>query len=301
SAGGGSHISYKNETSVHMVCSGGSLGNNLGSNGNTGTTYPFNSGGGGSGGGTSAPSGQTYTPPTVVRPILINQLSNPCASGIFLSLKRGNNSPMFIGSQNPLSEFSFAEEIYNLFENSKKFDLIIKNANLSGVNGSTVSSLNRNTGKIEVTITLSNNYLGKATKLSIARTIIHEMVHGFINYELNSGNFEFSSYFNKNFEKYLTVKNPDMNRAHHELMGAYVDMIAFSLKKWDFMFGDGLGNLGDDYYKAMAFGGLFKTNTNIPTDSFKELIPNSNERTRIINIIRNEQEGNSNAKGKKCN
>lgn len=100
--------------------------------------------------------------------------------------------------------------------------------------------------------------------------------------------------------EYLTGKRPDMNRAQHELMGGYVDMMAFSLKKWDSIFGDGRGSLGDEYYKAMAFGGLFKTNTNTPTDSFKELIPNSGERTKIKNIIKNEQEGNENSKGDKC-
>jgi hypothetical protein len=72
----------------------------------------------------------------------------------------------------------------------------------------------------------------KATKLSIVRTIIHEMVHGFIIHELNSQNFEYLHNFDEKFGKYIKKKNPDMNRAHHELMGGYVDMMAFSLKKW---------------------------------------------------------------------
>jgi hypothetical protein len=75
---------------------------------------------------------------------------------------------------------------------------------------------------------------------------------------------------------------------------------SYRTKKWDYLFGDGNGELGDDYYKAMAFGGLFKTNTNIPTDSFKELVPNSSERTRILNIIQNEQDATNNSKGTKC-
>jgi hypothetical protein len=45
---------------------------------------------------------------------------------IFLNLKRGTDSPLFKGNENPLSEISFAEEIYALFEESKKFDLIIQ-------------------------------------------------------------------------------------------------------------------------------------------------------------------------------
>ncbi|PRY88050.1 hypothetical protein [Mongoliibacter ruber] len=74
SAGGSSHISYENETSVHMVCSEGSLGNNHGSNGNTGITYPFNSGDDRGGGGTSTPNGQPYTPPKVKAPLILKKM-----------------------------------------------------------------------------------------------------------------------------------------------------------------------------------------------------------------------------------
>ncbi|MCH7413264.1 hypothetical protein MM213_07205 [Belliella sp. R4-6] len=232
----------------------------------------------------------------------MNELTDPCASEIFESIGNASkiNSPFEIGTSNPLSNYDFASAIYELFEKSQNFNLIIKNDNISGVNGSTTSGFNNSNGKKEVTITLSNHYLNNATRLSIARTIIHEMVHGYIVHELNSGNFDFMSDFGDKYENYLLDKNPDMNRAQHELMGGYVDMMAFSLKKWDSIFGDGGGNLGDDYYRAMAFGGLFKTNTNTPTDSFKELIPKSSDRLKIKNILKNEQDGNENAKGVKC-
>ncbi len=233
---------------------------------------------------------------------IVNELTNPCASEIFESIGNASkiNSPFEIGFSNPLSNYDFASAIYDLFKESQNFNLIIKNDNISGVNGTTTSGFNSSNGKKEVTITLSNHYLNNATQLSIARTIIHEMVHGYLIHELNSGNFDFMSDFGDKFENYLSGKNPDMNRAQHELMGGYVDMMAFSLKKWDSIFGDGNGNLGDDYYRAMAFGGLFKTNTNTPTDSFKALIPKSSDRLVIKNILKNEQDGNENAQGVKC-
>ncbi len=190
--------------------------------------------------------------------------------------------------------------VYDHFEKSQVFDLIIENGNLTGKNGLTTTKYNSETRKPEIWITLSNDYLNNATKLSIARTIIHEMVHGYIIHELNSGNFDFQNNFQQEYVKYLNRKNPDINRAHHEFMGAYVDMMAFSLKKWDTSFGEGKGSLGDSYYEAMAFGGLFKTGTSIPTDSFKELIPNLTQRNNIIKIIENEQNGNNLSKGKKC-
>ncbi|MDG1275842.1 MAG: hypothetical protein P8O16_01090 [Algoriphagus sp.] len=94
-----------------------------------------------------------------------------------------------------------------------------------------------------------------------------------------------------------------MNRSQHELMGEYVEMMAYSLKSWDAKFGNGkLGKplLNDEYYRAMAFGGLFKDGTNIPTDSFKALVPSATDRSKIIKIIQNEQEG-TNSQGTKCN
>lgn len=62
-------------------------------------------------------------------------------------------------------------------------------------------------------------------------------------------------------------------------------------------------NLGWDYYHAMAFGGLFFKDSKgnlVETDSFMALIPNSFERKKIINILANEEQANSNSKGEKC-
>lgn len=278
------------------ICSGSGGSSGSGSGGYVGTTYDYNDNLGGSGS-YGTVNGTTYTPPTIASPrIIYNQLTNSCASEVFNSLKRNPwNSPFNPGGDNPLANFDFAVEIYELFQKSQLFNLIIRNGNLDGQNGITQPRYNSQTGAKEIVITLSNEYLNKATRLSIARTIIHEMVHGYIIYELNSGNFEFNLYFDENFGKY----NSD-NRSHHEFMGAYVDMMAYSLKKWDTSFGDGKGLLGDEYYKAMAFGGLFRDKTNIPTDSFKKLVPNSTQRNSIIKIIENEQNGNNLSKGKKC-
>jgi len=96
-------------------------------------------------------------------------------------------------------------------------------------------------------------------------------------------------------------------------MGQYIDAIAYSLYEWDKDYGTGknLMNitnsddlLGWDYYYSMAFGGMFYKDSNgniIETDSFIELIPNQTDRNLIIQILYDEQEGNSNSKGTKCN
>ncbi|KEO74599.1 hypothetical protein EL17_02690 [Anditalea andensis] len=73
------------------------------------------------------------------------------------------------------------------------------------------------------------------------------------------------------------------------------------LKKWDSIFDDGHGNLGEDYYKSMAYGGLFRDKSNTPTDSFKSQVPDLSKRNKIIEILLKEQNGEFSAKCKKCN
>lgn len=57
----------------------------------------------------------------------------------------------------------------------------------------------------------------------------------------------------------------------------------------------------------MSFAGLAyvgkgdnEQNILIDTDSLKEFVPNEAERNKIKEIIKNEQNGNKNAKGTKC-
>ncbi|WP_027127528.1 hypothetical protein [Gelidibacter mesophilus] len=95
-------------------------------------------------------------------------------------------------------------------------------------------------------------------------------------------------------------------------MGQYVDAMAISLVSWDVKYGGGgvktkdlSGNdvLNWGYYRSIAFGGLYyqdTTGNNAETDSFKALVPNKSDRDKIKNILKNEQDGNANAKGKKC-
>ncbi|KEO74598.1 SprT-like domain-containing protein [Anditalea andensis] len=204
------------------------------------TECQFNGGGGGSG-----PPGSFCddtncnefpspgSGPPLNEELIINNLKDPCAREIFQSIGNASkiNSPFETGNSNPLAYIDFASEIYKMFAESKNFNLIISNTEVQGKTGITTSIFNSSNGKKEVHIILSNDYLNKATRLSIARTIIHEMVHGYIIYELNNQNYEFSYHFDENYSKYKTS-----NRAHHEFMGAYVDMIAFSLKKMGFNF-----------------------------------------------------------------
>ncbi len=253
---------------------------------------------------------------------IINKLTNPCAKNTFTELENGiyQGDPIKpeveILSTN-LDKLNFSQEILHLFANSKNTHLTIQNGTTSGSNASTVGA----------DITVSNSYLSNATKLSIARTMIHESIHVYIS-ALYSNVVHFSSFsFREKIEKYAKDNGYTIgtNRFHHEFMGQYVNAIAISLYEWDKEYGSGKGNnfvtkpddlLGWDYYRSMAFAGLsykkkdaqgnvIKDSNGNPiildTDSFKKLVPLERDRNQIKKIINNETRGNSNSKGSKCN
>ncbi|CAM1356688.1 hypothetical protein [Tenacibaculum ascidiaceicola] len=240
---------------------------------------------------------------------IINKLINKCAKTIFSELEYGifENDPIKPEVQVTTENFTklnFSESILKLFDDSTKTDYTIQNG---ATNGSAATTLG-------ATTTISDNYLSNATKLSIARTMIHESVHAYIN-ALYSNVIQFNSFtFRQKIEEYAKNNGYTIgtNRFHHEFMGQYVNAMAYSLYEWDMRYGSGKGKmnitkpddlLGWDYYYAMAFGGLFYKDSSgnlIETDSFKKLIPNQSDRDKIKQILKNEQNGNSSAKGQKC-
>ncbi|SFZ95253.1 hypothetical protein SAMN05428642_1201 [Flaviramulus basaltis] len=228
---------------------------------------------------------------------ITNGLTNPCANNIFdelnIEMIKKDLLNKFMTTPNGV-QLTFAESILKLFNDSDKYNYTIKNETL---NSNTAAST------VTTTTTLNNMYLKNATQLSISRTIIHEMVHAFLNIKYKDP-FYSGFDFRQKMELYAEESGCDINdveRFHHEFMGQYVDAIAISLYNWDTKYGTG-GNLGWDYYKAMAFGGLFfeENGTIQETYSFQVLIPNQTDRDKIKNILKNEQDGNSNSKGKKC-
>lgn len=242
---------------------------------------------------------------------IINRLSNKCAKNIFTQLENGiyKNHPLKpeVQISNPnISELNFSETILKLFNVSDQTNYTIQNSNITDANAKTDNITN--------VTTISNSYLQNATTLSIARTMIHEQVHAYLN----------SVYYGRKDISYKPFQDKlrrfaneggfsDLNRFHHEFMGQYVDAIAYSLYEWDRVYGSGkdLSNisspddlLGWDYYHSMAFGGLYYEDANgnqIETDSFKKLVPKKSDRDKIKQILEDEQNGSNAAKGKKCN
>ncbi|WP_187328679.1 hypothetical protein [Echinicola rosea] len=224
---------------------------------------------------------------------LDNKLTDPCAFGLFNYLK--NNLPQLPSVPDEADDF--AQAILDLFEYSNKFKYTITNKDVEG-NSTSFAVKNKDTGKYEITTTLSDNYLERATKLSIVRTMIHESIHAYLSYEQYTNTFE---------DPFAAIRQYGMNHGitdsdvlHHEFMPAYIHAVATSLSRWDSS--EGGGGLSWDYFEAMAWGGLTHHGKDGPmTEAFKANFPNSWERNKILEILENEATGNRKAKGDKCN
>lgn len=155
-----------------------------------------------------------------------NNLTNPCANSIFKELEVEMIKKNLLKEiMQPTAKISltFAESILKLFNDSDTFNLSITNGYLKEANGSTSGA----------SITISDSYLKSATNLSIARTMIHEMVHAYLNVKYgNALSFDNGMDFRLKMEKYAKDNGiPDINsnKFHHEFMGQYVDAMAISL------------------------------------------------------------------------
>jgi len=230
-----------------------------------------------------------------------NNLTNTCANDIFEELQ--NNlytedplKPEITIPNSNITELNFSELILKLFNDSNSTNLIIENNDIGDANAHTIGA----------TITLNNSYIEATTQLSIARTIIHESLHAYLN-ALYSNVIEFNSFtFREKMDRYASDNGYVIgsNTFHHEFMGQYVNAMAYSLYAWDKNYGTG-GNLGWNYYYSMAFGGLFQTYPDgkiaTETETFKSIIPDPIERQKIADIIFNELKNNNYAKGSDCN
>ncbi len=257
---------------------------------------------------------KTKNPNVIVdfKRFIINNLTNSCARTIFEQLRSETSSininrpEIHLKIKNKDRTLNFSAAILKLFHESSETHYTIQNGELSNTNAQTINSIT----------TISNNYLRNATTLSIARTMIHEQIHAYLeamrtwkkDFRYRDFYFMLKQFYEDNNREYGD-NNP---RYHHEFMGQYVDAMAYSLYQWDKNYGSGVGKnvmrpddlLGWDYYKSMAYAGLVykdEQGNYQDTDSFKELVPNQTDRNRIKNIIVNESEGKSRTKGTKCN
>ncbi|PSL02949.1 hypothetical protein [Cecembia rubra] len=253
-AGNGSEISYHDETEVHMVCSGGTLYNDLDTNGTPIPRYNYDPYGGGWGG----VSGEiNYTPPSIPAPkieiILSHQFkTNPYLRCLFDKLR----------------ENSYFESIASKFEGvSPDVHLILDLASFDPqFNGKAQWQGYGN----PIIITMNSANLNNRSALEVARTMIHEMFHAEF-YRAVKTNMPSSGdiLFRDTFDQYVKTYMGTADQHHNLMADRYLDVMADILvdihKKLDYeAFADAMKNvypngIPKSFYKSLAWEGLKDT------------------------------------------
>lgn len=234
---------------------------------------------------------------------------NPCVFAALMGLTRFVNDPLkpeIFTEAVPLDflqQFeqpaTLTEFILSFFNASREFDYEITIGKINDKNA--VTTKDNVSIKHRIITTISNTYSKSATQLSIVRTLIHESLHAYL-VAIGRPGTDVAIELNKiAIEKGYIGTSGDLNKAHHELMSAYITALAASLKKWDQLNGSG-GTLGDEYYFALATAGLFQVDVNgnfvNKTDFFKNLPIDFQNFAK--KVVLNEALGNSEARGVNC-
>lgn len=181
---------------------------------------------------------------------IIKQLIN---DNTYLDL---GDMPDFVKQELNLSGF-----ILNLFDNSNNYNLIfdakpnMRNGNNIPVNANTdvVPRDPNNAYKHTFKITINSDYIVNGTDLALARTIIHESVHAYIEYMYQDQRF---SDLSMALSILLSADNNDPNSAQHKLMTQqFIENIANSLEHWD----NSSINDNNYYYYMSWSGGMLLT------------------------------------------
>lgn len=140
--------------------------------------------------------------------------------------------------------------------------------------------------KLNVTIKINPNSLNGSTKMSIAADIIHELIHAYFFYRQNDafGDYEKEQLLNselgflKTFDPNADPAVYGSNNQHEQMAVSFVNKIALMLKEFYLINDTDLAEMRniyprltiDEYYKAMAWGGLTETNA---WQTFKNTYP----------------------------
>ncbi|GAA4274954.1 hypothetical protein GCM10022258_42500 [Aquimarina gracilis] len=220
--------------------------------------------------------------------IIIDPSVNDCASDIINRLKlkdtHGSVNPdIFNGGNSHISQF-----ILDMFDANPNHHLVFNVEQLGLSNGNELNGRTHKNGNI-ITITIDEDLVNDATQLFMAKTIIHESMHAFIQHTYYN---DFSSTIHQTirslYQTYAADNTPRTawNMSEHEFISNYVEALAMSLASWDFH------KQSIDYYKMLSWGGL---ETSVAYQRLSEA-----EKTNIQNAIQNERNNRSGAKGETC-
>ncbi len=212
---------------------------------------------------------------------------DPCPSGILSELKnlKQNNIAMII------SRFGTPKSVYN-------WELI---STLPSENINKADTKRRvGIDSYDYVTKIDSIYTTKATKISIARTILHEMLHAYMLSHIDDvkdGNISDVLSFPTLWQKLRSINaipGSSLSAQHDQMAQKFIEPLKEALKEWHKN-----DKRSDEYYEDMAWGAL------IDTDTFEHYYPkDSKSYKRVLNRNAAEDEGsNSNGVfplGKKC-
>lgn len=227
----------------------------------------------------------------IIDPIM--ELEYPCQSAIVSHA---------IGLCSPLTRV-----VLDVFEANEGTNLIFSTSATITGNGNTfpVARYNASTHTCDIKVKFRESYIETATDLAIARTTIHEALHGVLVYMYEEGKYFLpNGTVDPNFEElfeaytnYVASNNPvdgqTLAQTQHDYITGLIDDIATTLSAYG---SENNYTLSFSYYQKLSWGGL------INTDAFKKEYPKyladgvtyNPEWVTLINTLASEQD-NSNS------
>lgn len=220
---------------------------------------------------------------------IIDNNLDPCSKGILTQLKNLQSNDI--------------ATVLNRFGNpSSKYNWEIKTGTPSVASNAAETDWSRDSQGSAIdynyVTNISPSYKNSATKLSIARTILHEALHTYLislvddvvltgSTDVTNFPLLWNALVNQTYDN-----NP--NALHHEIIGrSFVDPLKDAIKEYD------NATHSDQFYEDIAWGALENTST------FNALFPTgSSDRARVINTNKaedtNTTQGNISPKGNPC-
>ncbi len=233
--------------------------------------------------------------------IIIDESVPICVENIINKII-SNNVNMDLGDMPDFvkAQLNLSGHIMDIFNNSDKYNLVFKVGDLplnsagleKNAQNATKNNIRTN-GTVEFVITLNSSYVNNATDLALARTIIHESIHAYINFMSGT---QMTSDLSIALSD-LLARGYSRNSAQHLIMSKrFVEDISAAIEKWD-----NSSLVDKNYYDYISWsGGMLNTTVfNSLSTDFKTNSMNANINEGNAGVGRMKT---NNAKGtKNCN
>jgi hypothetical protein len=169
----------------------------------------------------------------------------PCAKAIVAKIKN-------------LQQNDFATIIAKLGGANMPYTVkIVLNSDLNGTSVLATTKPVAGTNLLEHEIGISPNYLNTGTQISIASTIIHELIHSYFLSIINENIYNTQHTFPYLWNYYINNGSGNGNLAeHNEMANSYVNIIASALQEFNTNVPVTSNSQIQQFYKDLAWGGL---------------------------------------------